>query len=153
MFRTLTLSLGLLFSPLSLAAPAEAAGLRVEQPYSFPTPAPGITAGGFLTIVNPGAADRLLAVESPWAERVEIHEMSMDGGVMRMRALPDGLVVPAGATLSLAPGGYHLMLIAPRQALAVDQRVPLSLVFERAGRIEAELRVRPRKVEDAHAHH
>lgn len=142
------LFLVLLLSPmLALAAPS----LRVEQAYSYATPAPGITAGGFLTIVNAGAADRLLGGESPAVGRVEIHEMSMAGGVMRMRALSEGLAVPAQGRLQLAPGGYHLMLIEPKQALTPGAKLPLVLRFEKAGRVEVELEVRSRDA-DAHSH-
>jgi copper(I)-binding protein len=136
---------GLLLLPaVALAAATTAPVLRVEQGYSYATPAPGITAVGFLSVVNTGPADRLLAVESPVAARVEIHEMSMTDGLMRMRALPDGVAVPAQGRLSLAPGGYHLMLIEPAQALAVGAEVPLTLVFARAGRIATRLQVRSR---------
>ena len=139
MFRRFIGSLALLPS-LVLAAPT----LKVEQGYSYATPAPGITAVGFLTVVNDGPADRLLSVEAPGAARVEIHEMSMAGGVMRMRALPGGLAVPAQGRLALEPGGYHLMLIEPKQALAVGAEVPLTLVFEKAGRLDTRLQVRRR---------
>lgn len=133
---------------------------RVESGYSYATPAPGITAAGFLTVVNGPTADRLLSAESPRARRTEIHEMRMDGGVMRMRALADGLPLAAGARLELAPGGYHLMLIDPPQPFAVGESVPVNLVFEKAGPIAATLQVRARDAEgtaahgrDAHSHH
>jgi len=145
-----SLFLVLLLSPALLWA-APATSLRVEQAYSYATPAPGITAGGFLTIVNAGAADRLLGGESPAVGRVEIHEMSMAGGVMRMRALSEGLAVPAQGRLQLAPGGYHLMLIEPKQALTPGAKLPLVLRFEKAGRVEVELEVRSRDA-DAHSH-
>jgi copper(I)-binding protein len=144
------LFLALLLSP-TLALAAQSPSLRIEQAYSYATPAPGITAGGFLTIVNAGAADRLLGAESPAVGRVEIHEMSLAGGVMRMRALSEGLAVPAQGRLQLAPGGYHLMLIEPKQALALGAKLPLVLHFEKAGRVEVELEVRSRDA-DAHSH-
>lgn len=133
-----------LLPALALAAPATPSLVRIEQGYSYATPAPGITGVGFLTVVNDGPADRLLSVESPAAARVEIHEMSMTGGMMRMRALPDGVAVSAKGLLALEPGGYHLMLIEPKQALAVGGEVPLTLVFAQAGRIETRLKVRSR---------
>lgn len=119
--------------------------LNILHPYSFPTPAPGVVAVGFLTIENTGAAaDRLLSVSSPMVERVEIHLMSMDGGVMKMRAQMDGVSVPASATLQLQPGGYHLMLFGPRAALKEGDRVPLILKFAHAGSLQTELMVEPR---------
>ena len=141
----------LLLPALAAAAPAP----RVEQAYSLATPAPGITAAGYLRIVNGEGADRLLAAESPRARRVEIHEMRTDGGMMRMRALADGLPLAAGETVEFAPGGLHLMLIDPPQALAAGESVPLTLVFQRAGRVRTTLDVRSRDADDhaGHAHH
>ena len=119
-------------------------GLTLLPALALAAPAPGITGVGFLTVVNDGPADRLLSVESPATARVEIHEMSMAGGMMRMRALPDGVAVSAKGRLALEPGGYHLMLIEPKQALAVGGELPLTLVFAQAGRIETRLKVRSR---------
>lgn len=141
----------LLLPTLASAAPT----LRVEAGHSLATPAPGITAAGYLRIVNAGGDDRLLSAESPRAKRVEIHEMRTDGGMMRMRALSDGLPVPAGKTVELAPGGLHLMLLDPPTALAAGESVPLTLVFQRAGRVSTTLDVRSRDADDhaGHAHH
>ena len=96
-----------------------------------------------ITVVNDGDVDdRLLRVESDIAQRVELHQMRNDGGVMRMRALPDGVVVPAHGKLELKPGGYHLMLIKPRRALVEGGHFEATLVFQRAGRVPARFEVR-----------
>ena len=148
------LSLALL---LCLPFAAAAAGIGISNAYTYETPAPGVAAGGFLSLSNPGkTADRLLKVESPVARSVEIHQMRMAGGVMRMRALAGGLPLPAGKTVTLAPGGLHLMLFGPARALVPGESLPLVLTFEKAGRVSASLRVRAREDEsegDAHAHH
>jgi len=100
-------------------------------------------AGGFLTVVNDGnQPDTLLRVESDVAERVELHQMRNDGGVMRMRALPEGVVVPAHGTLELKPGGYHLMLIKPRRVLAPGDHFDATLVFQHGGRVTVQFDVR-----------
>lgn len=142
----------------SAAAPA-AAAITAVQPYSYPTAAPGVPGVGFITLTNTGKQpDRLLKAESPRAGSVEIHESKLDGGVMRMRALSDGLAVPAGKSVTLAPGGVHLMLFALREPLKVGEEVPLTLTFERAGKLSTRLKVESRDAQPAadsedHSHH
>ena len=119
-----------------------AGDLMIQQAWSRPTPAGAPVGAGYLTIVNTGKrADRLLSVSSSVAQTSEIHEMSMDGGIMRMRALPAGILIPAGQAVALAPGGFHLMLIGLRQPLKAGERVPAVLRFERAGAVTVELAV------------
>ncbi|MES2424228.1 MAG: copper chaperone PCu(A)C [Pseudomonadota bacterium] len=87
--------------------------------------------GGFMKIT---ARENLtlVGVRSPVAGITEVHEMKMDGDVMRMRALPAGLALPAGKTVELKPGGYHLMLLDLKQPLARGATVPLTLVLKNA---------------------
>ncbi|MBD8620828.1 copper chaperone PCu(A)C [Sphingomonas sp. CFBP 13728] len=125
----------------TLAAPALAQDVRkgsltISQPWSRATSPRATVGAGFLTIRNAGArGDRLISATSPRAERVEIHTMSMDGGVMRMRQLVDGLAVPAGGTATLAPSGNHIMLIGLKSPLKAGERVPATLRFARAGTV------------------
>lgn len=127
----------------SAAVAAKSGGVRVENAWTRAVPAVAPVAGGFLTVVNDGdGADRLLRIETDIAQRVEIHQMRNDGGVMRMRALPDGVVVPAHGRVELKPGGYHLMLIQPKRALVEGGRFEATLVFQRAGRVKATFDVR-----------
>jgi periplasmic copper chaperone A len=88
------------------------------------------TASGLFAKLTSAAGGRLLSAASPVAGVVEIHEMSMDGSTMRMRALKDGLALPAGQTVELKPGGYHVMLMDLRQPLLEGQTVPVTLVVE-----------------------
>lgn len=137
-----------LLSALALlcAATASAAPIRIEHPYSHPTPAPGVPGVGFITLTNSGKkADRLLSATSPAAERIEIHETQMQGGVMKMRALAKGVVLPADKMVVFAPGGIHLMLFGPRQPLVAGQSVPVTLKFEHAGAVEVLFVVEPRE--------
>lgn len=121
----------LLLSPLSHAAEI----LQLSQAWVRATPPNAQVAGAFLQIENTGRkADRLLSVSTDVATRVEIHEMRMDGDVMQMRELSTGLAVPGKATTVLKPGGIHLMLIAPKRALAEGQSIRLTLLFENAGK-------------------
>ncbi len=86
--------------------------LEIANPWSRATPATAPTAAGFLTITNKGAApDRLIAVRASAANKAEIHEMKMDGAIMRMREAEKGLEIPPGATVELKPGGFHIMFM------------------------------------------
>jgi copper(I)-binding protein len=130
-------------APLAVAAHNYAIGaLRIGHPWSPPNPPGAPTAAGYLTIYNLGRVpDRLLGGVSPMFGHIEVHEMSMAGGIMRMRPLPQGLVVPPGATVSLAPGGLHLMMIGPRRPFRIGERIPVTLRFERAGSVPVEFYV------------
>ncbi len=116
--------------------------LTVSEPWSRATPPMANVAAGYLRIMNSGAApERLLGGSSPRAARVEIHSMTMENDVARMRPMPDGVEVPAGGETAFEPGGYHLMLIGLDAPLAEGGRVPLTLRFQ-AGTVDVELDVR-----------
>ena len=125
----------------AIAAPK--ATLRVEDAWSRATPPVAPVAGGFLTVVNAGdKPDVLLGAESDLSQRVELHEMRMDGGMMRMRELTDGLPVPARGKVVLAPGGYHLMFIKPKRVLVEGERFTATLRFRDAGKVTTTFTVR-----------
>ena len=115
----------------------EQPALKVLDAWSRAT-APSQKAGGvFLTIENPGdQADRLIGVESPAAEKASLHTIIRDGDVVKMRAVEDGIEVPAKGSVVLAPGGFHVMLIGLHERLPQHGRVPVTLIFEHAGRID-----------------
>lgn len=93
--------------------------------------------GGYVTIANRGAADaRLVGVVAPVGERAEIHEMADVEGVMTMRALRDGIAIPAGESVSLAPGGLHIMILGLTEPLKKGETLTLELEVERAGILE-----------------
>ena len=116
--------------------------LQVHHPYSRATP-PGARVGaGYLRIENKGTADdRLAAVTCECADASEIHEMSMEDNVMRMRHLPDGLAVPAGETVVLEPRGYHLMFIGLKQPFVLGEAFEATLTFEQAGEVTVEFAI------------
>lgn len=119
-------------------------GIAIHAPWIRQPPPSARVAAGYMRIDNPGRdADRLLEVETGAAGRVEIHEMEEVDGVMRMRELEGGLDVPAAGQVELEPGGYHLMLVEPREGLEAGEEVDATLVFERAGRLEVTFEVRP----------
>ena len=115
--------------------------LRIDHAFARATP-PGARSGGvFLTVENTGSVpDRLLGVSSPVARTVELHDMTLHGGVMQMRAVSTVEVKP-GDKLELKPGGYHAMLSDLTQPLRVGDRFPLTLTFQHAGAIEVSVRV------------
>lgn len=130
----------LLALPAARAQEVSAGPLRIAQPWTRAMRAGG-TGAGFMTIRNTGAApDRLVAARSPVAGVVELHTHIREGEVMRMRPVP-AIELPAGQAVTLAPGGLHLMLIGLTRALDQGGRVPVTLVFERAGEVEVQLAV------------
>ena len=128
--------------------------LKVHHPYSRATPPGARTGAGYLRIENTGSADdRLVAVTCDCAEASEIHEMSMDNNVMRMRQLPDGLAVPAGETVALEPRGYHLMFIGLKQPFVLDEAFEATLTFEKAGEVTVEFAIDTPQGGKATGHH
>jgi copper(I)-binding protein len=121
----------------------EVGTLRIGDPWIRATPNAAPTAAGYLTVTNHGrTADRLLGGRSPLAQAIEPHTMSMSGGVMRMRLAEGGFEIAPGATLTLAPGGNHLMLVGPRRPLKPGDQVPATLRFSRAGEVKVQFEVR-----------
>lgn len=124
------------------AQETKAGNLVITQPWSRATPAGAKVAGGYLTIENKGSApDRLVSGAGDVAGKVEIHEMAMNNGVMTMRPLDKGLTIEPGKTVKLAPGGYHLMLMDLKGPLKQGEKVPLTLEFEKAGKVMLSLDV------------
>jgi copper(I)-binding protein len=136
-FATLAIVLGI--GVLPAQSPSS---ISVEKPFSRATPGGAKVAAGYLTIINKGtASDRLMAASSPAAGKVEIHQMSMQDGIMKMREVSDGLPIEAGKTATLAPGGNHLMLADLKAPLKKGDKVPVTLTFEKAGKVEITLDV------------
>jgi len=143
MARTIAFAL-LAATVLSGAALADdylAKTLRISGPFTRATPPGAKVAGAFLSIENQGKeADRLVSASSPVAGLVEIHEMVVDGGLMKMRAVK-GIDLKPGATVELRPGGYHVMLQDLRQPLKPGEQFPMLLTFEKAGVVEIKVNV------------
>jgi copper(I)-binding protein len=116
--------------------------LEVRDGWASPTPGGVDVSAGYLTIANgTDADDRLIAASSPRAASVEIHEMEMDGAVMRMRPV-EALVIPAGGEVTLGQGGAHLMFIGVTQPFTAGEEIALQLTFESAGVVDTTLPVR-----------
>jgi copper(I)-binding protein len=128
-------------------------GLRVDGPHARATPPGARAATAYFTVENRGAeADRLIGVRSPVAAVAEMHTMSMDGNVMRMRSVRS-VDIPARGKVAFAPGGLHVMLIDLKRPLAAGERIPLTLTFERGGALDVSVSVEPMTPAGADAMH
>ena len=139
-FSALAFALALGAAP-ALAQEFKAGDITIDKPWSRATPKGAEVGAGYLTIHNNGAApDKLTGGTADFAT-VEVHEMSMVGGVMKMRELKDGLAIPAHGTVTLAPNGYHIMFTGLKQPLVKGAVAKATLMFEHAGAIPVEFAV------------
>ncbi|GGX72827.1 copper chaperone PCu(A)C [Saccharospirillum salsuginis] len=143
--RLFAAAASLMFSALSLAHDYQHHDLTIAHPWARATP-PGVTVGGgFLTIHNGSDQDEtLLGGSAPFAREVQIHETRQEGDVMKMEHRPEGLLIPAGESRSLQPGGYHVMFMGMDSPLVDGEKVPVTLTFEHAGNIDVEFAVEKR---------
>ncbi|WP_407170189.1 copper chaperone PCu(A)C [Bradyrhizobium sp. ORS 111] len=135
------------FAAAFVAMPASAEDIKagdlvITQAWARATPNGAKIGGGYLTVENKGTApDRLLGGTGDIAGKMEIHEMAMDNGVMKMRPIEKGLTIEPGKTVKLAPGGYHLMMFDLKSPLKQGDKVPVTLEFEKAGKVTVSLDV------------
>lgn len=114
--------------------PTRVGGLEIVAPYTRATAPTASVAAGYMRIRNlSDAPDRLMAGETTAAGRLELHEMAMDAGVMRMREIDGGIEIPAGETVSLEPGGLHVMFMALAAPFVEGETIEVTLRFEAAG--------------------
>jgi copper(I)-binding protein len=131
----------LLAAPLR-ADEVKAGDLVISQAWSRATPGGAKIGGGYLTIENKGATpDRLIGGSADIAAKVQVHEMTMADGVMKMRPVEGGLTIAPGKTVKLAPSGYHLMIMDLKSPLKQGDKVPVTLEFEKAGKVAVTLDV------------
>jgi len=135
--RTLSILLAVV-----LAAGAQAQTVEVKNAWVRATVQGQKATGAFMQITAP-AASTLVSISTPVAAVAEVHEMKMDGDVMRMRPLTKGLELPAGTTVQLQPGGYHLMLMELKLPLQKDTTIPITLTLQNSKGVQStqELRV------------
>ena len=126
--------------------------IAIGHPHARATVAGQPTGGGFLKLDNQGGDDRLMSASATVSRAVEIHEMKMDGDVMRMRQV-DAIALPAGKTVELKPGGLHMMFVGLKAPLKAGDRFPVTLKFEKAGEVTVEVVVETPKAADAAAAH
>jgi copper(I)-binding protein len=143
--KTTLLAVLVLFGATAAFAHEFKAGdLEIVHPWT-PAPLKGkdVTAG-YMKIINHGSTpDKLLAVSVEFAKTAQIHSMKMDGDVMQMAELKDGLEIPAGATVELKPQDLHLMFIGVNQPMEPDELLEAELTFAKAGKVKIEFMVVP----------
>jgi periplasmic copper chaperone A len=134
---------GLMFVAFGAQAQEFKAGdITIGHPWARPTAGTTMISAAYMTLKNGGKdADTLKSASYADAEKTEVHEHINDNGVMKMRQVQGGLAIPAGATVELKPGGYHIMLIGLKHALAEGQTLPLKLSFAHAGDVELQVKV------------
>lgn len=136
------LALLLVLSPIAALAHEvfTLGALEISGGYSRATLPNAPVGAGYITITNKGTADdTLVSVASPVAGVTQIHEMKMEGDVMKMNEVEGGLVIPAGQSVMLAPGGLHIMFMDLKQTLVEGDTFPVTLTFATAGTIEIKL--------------
>ena len=135
----------ILAASLSIPAQAEdvtAGPLKISAPWARATPKGASIGGGYMKITNTGSApDRLVGGASDVSSRFEVHEMSMDNGVMKMRPVGQGIEIKPGETVEFKPGGYHVMFIGLKNGLEKGQHVKATLEFEKAGKVDVDFTV------------
>jgi copper(I)-binding protein len=133
--------MAILLAPVQ-AEDVKAGDIVITQAWSRATPGGAKVGGGYLTIENKGTApDRLIGGSADIAPKVQVHEMSMNNGVMTMRPVEGGLVIEPGKTVKLSPGGFHLMLLDLKGPLKQGDKLPITLEFEKAGKVSIVLDV------------
>lgn len=128
------------FSSSLLAQNALVGPIKIENAYTRATMPGQQVAGGFMKIENKGTTDQLVSASSPVAGEVQLHEMAMEGNVMKMRQVKD-IAVPAGGSVELKPGGLHLMFMNIKTPLTAGETVPVKLKFAKAGEVEVKMPV------------
>ena len=120
----------------------KAGSIEIKHPWARATPKGATVAGGYMRIINTGTApDRLVGGSTVAAGKFEIHESAMDGGVMKMRPLPNGVEIKPGETVEFKPGSNHLMFVGLKAPIEKGKRVKGTLQFEKAGTVEIEYAV------------
>ena len=133
----LALSLVMASAASTAAQDIKAGDLSIDHPWSRATPTGAKVAAGYMTIMNKGATpDRLVGGSSSVASRIELHEMAMKDGVATMRPVSGGLLIEPGKSVTLAPGGYHIMFTDLKKPLKQGDKFAATLEFEKAGKVD-----------------
>jgi periplasmic copper chaperone A len=141
--KTIFAFVSLAFLSAAHAHDYTAAKLKVNHPWARATVAAQSVGGGFMSIANQGSSDdALIAVKWADSQTLELHTHSVTNGVMQMRQV-DKIVLPAGKTVTLAPGGFHVMFMMLKSPLAVGEKRDAVLVFEKAGELKVQFKVEP----------
>jgi len=122
----------------------KAGAIEIEQPWARATPKGATIGAGYMKITNTGSEpDRLVGGSASFAGRLEVHSMTMEQGVMKMREVKDGLEIKPGEMVELKPGGYHMMFVGLKQPLKQGEDLTVTLKFAKAGTVEVKYPVEP----------
>jgi copper(I)-binding protein len=139
-----TLAAGAFSAPVAGAQEYEAGSIEIDQPWSTATPKGASVGAGYLTIKNTGTqSDVLTGASAAVAGKVEVHEMTMDNGIMRMRPLASGLEIKPGQTVELKPNSFHLMLENLKEPIQQGKPFKATLMFAKAGSVDVSFAVGP----------
>jgi copper(I)-binding protein len=139
---------------LALAHGYKLGNLEIKHPWAKATVPGQPVAGGFLSVVNSGSEpDRLIKVTSDVSGMIQLHDMKVEDGVMKMNEVPGGIEVAPGATVELKPGGLHVMFMGIKAPFKEGETVKAVLTFEKAGDVAVEFKIDAAKGTDAHKHH
>jgi copper(I)-binding protein len=145
MTRTVFIVATVLAAWAALPAQAEdvtVGGLKISAPWARATPKGASVGGGYMKITNTGTApDRLIGGSTDISDSFEVHEMKMDGGVMRMRPVAGGLEIKPGQTVTFDPSGYHVMFVDLKKQLVQGERFKATLEFAKAGKIDVDFAI------------
>lgn len=126
----------------ALASDYTVGSLKITQPWARATPKSAPVGGGYLSITNTGTTpDRLIGGTTAVSQGFEIHEMSMDNGIMKMRPMPNGVEIKPGETVTFKPSGYHIMFTGLKSQLTKGEHVDATLKFEKAGEVKVDFLV------------
>ena len=129
----------------------KAGTLDIADPWSRATPKGSSVAAGYMKIKNTGSTpDRLISGSSDVSSKFEVHEMTMENGVAKMRPVNGGLEIKPGDTVELKPGSFHVMFVGLKKPLAAGDHITATLTFEKAGTVNVEFDVLAMGVEPAH---
>lgn len=133
------LAMGSIFTQSAHAADYDVGSIHISRPWARATPKGAAAGAAYMTITNKGTApDRLNCVSSDASAKCQIHSMTMDNGVMKMRPIEGGLEVKPGETVTLKPSGFHVMLMDLKNSLEQGKTVGVTLLFENAGTVKVE---------------
>ena len=139
----------ILSAPLAWSQPITVGTLSITQLWARPAPINGGNGAAYLSITNNGQQpDRLVSVSGEIAKQVQLHRMSMENNIMRMREIEGGIELPAGQTVRLSAGGMHIMMLGLRHPLKAGEHFALTLHFEHAGDVEVKVKVQNQPSED-----
>ncbi|MEM9797090.1 MAG: copper chaperone PCu(A)C [Pseudomonadota bacterium] len=125
--------------------------LTIDHPFAFATPPAAPVAGGYMTIANDGPSDDVLLavrVDPELAGMMQLHEMRMEGDIMRMSEIEGGIPIPAGETVKLEQGGLHVMFMRLPQGFEEGQEIPATLIFQQAGEVDVVFNVEARGAQE-----